>query len=78
MRLSPRYTKKTLEKPSPRVRGVHIYIGSKKRQKTKKGDIFIEVRKGTFLKSFDNLRSSSLTYLTPQPKMSAKWWTPHR
>ena len=25
-------------------------IGSKKRQKTKKGDIFIEVRKGTFLK----------------------------
>jgi hypothetical protein len=28
-------------------------IGSKKRQKIKKGDIFIEVRKGTFLKSFD-------------------------
>jgi hypothetical protein len=28
-------------------------ITSKKRQTTKKGDISIEVRKGTFLKSFD-------------------------
>jgi hypothetical protein len=28
-------------------------IRSRKRHKTKKGDISIEVRKGTFLKSFD-------------------------
>ena len=34
-----------------------------KEYKTKKGDISIEVRKGTFLKSFDNLAVDSLTYL---------------
>jgi hypothetical protein len=38
-------------------------IASKKRQTTKKGDISIEVRKGTFLKSFDNGILLSLTRL---------------
>ena len=34
---------------------------SKKKYKTKKGDISIEVRKGTFLKSFDKKHFDSLT-----------------
>jgi hypothetical protein len=38
-------------------------IASKKRQTTKKGDISIEVRKGTFLKSFDT-NSSAFIDLT--------------
>src|SRR5215470_3535525 len=42
---------------------------SKKRYKTKKGDISIEVRKGTFLKSFDNVSAVSLTCHQLQPKM---------
>src|SRR5271165_1782082 len=35
---------------------------STKRYKTKKGDTSIEVRKGTFLKSFDILRRTLLTW----------------